>query len=250
MTPLLLLGDSHCRAIVAAAQEARFPLVGGMIGIAKLFTHGLFDRFEPVLRDGGLNPEAAAALPRLMRTFAERMGPTDLDAFRGRCVISIGMGSVHLVNSQDWRRYDFGEAANPRKHFISRAVLEIIASELNGPSVEFVDRMASRGLLLAAAAGPPPMASQRAVRHIGLAKVNQLADLYEAPTRAILAKHGVPLIAAEGVTDPQGLLLPEFSAGDNVHGNAAYGARLLQRIIDQLPQEERDAIRDGMKRAA
>ena len=240
------MGDSHCRAISAAAEAMGVPMLGGMFGIAKVFTRGLFDRFEATLRDGGRTP---AAVPKLTQAFAARLGPTELDTFRGRCVICMGMASVHLFNSQDWRRYDFGAAADPRKHFISRAVLDAITAELTGPSVEFVEHMASRGLLLAAIAGPPPLATQRAVEILGPAKVRQLVELYEAPTRAVLAKYGVPLVAADGVTDAAGLLLPAYSAGDNVHGNAEYGALLLRKVLALLPPAERDAMLRGAKEA-
>jgi hypothetical protein len=36
----------------------------------------------------------------------------------------------------------------------------------------------------------------------------------------------------EGVTSPEGLLLPEFSAGDVTHAGPAYGARVWSQLVE------------------
>lgn len=241
MKPLLLMGDSHSVALADAARERGFPLLGGMIAAAPGLKHGDYDVLAAALAGGGKPASRERRPPRLMVRYAQVTGLTSLAGFEGRCVVSLGQAAPHIFNSQDWRKWDFGHPADPQRHYLSRAALTAIAESLVAPSLEFVSRLVADGMLLAAIDGPPPTPDHRASRALGATKIHALAEIYKAPMRALLARHGIPLIAATDIADADGYLLPEYSRGDHIHGNAAYGALLLDRILELLPEAERTA---------
>lgn len=220
------IGHSHAAALASAARRFRVP-----IDVINFWETG-----EPWRREGG----TVALRPDL----AERVG-------RGDVVLSTVGGSAHSVlgTVEHYRPFDFVLPSDPRlpldedREIIPAAAVRATLAELANPYLETLPalRAASRGAVVQLEPPPPVVGAERAAMYVNWEDFpgypRRIAPKW---VRFKLWRLHCEIIRAEcdqldivyspsppSARDAEGFLDEKFSR-DGAHGNAAYGALVLE----------------------
>lgn len=229
MSPYILLGDSNTGIYANAIQTlGRSDMIGSPLGSARLFHTPFF-----VAEGAGFSftPEIVRTN---LRNFAKRHGDLDVSAAKGRLVLSLGLAAAPFFGSRMWQGRTFGAEPDPRKDFVSSAVIDAMILNAQTPIMDFLRFCHAQGLLAAALAGPPPQKRHRAVATLGRDRVFELERRFEQPVRDLLNELDCPIVTTENVSDDEGFLREDFYGSNWAHANDAFGILGLEALINRL----------------
>lgn len=224
MSPLLLIGDSHCSPIKKALKSrypSAEPVLGGGIGAATVF----FDPFYDMRGD-----RVHWLHPRLVENFehwSQATGVTDLLREKRRLVVSLGLAGAPFYGNRMWSQFT---PDGRTRHHISSGVTEAMVAAMQEHVLCFYSDLAAKDLIRAAVAGPAPQRRHRAVDRLGQERVVELDLAFRAPVEKHLRHLGVHVVDVPASRDEQGMLKAEFWGDDPAHGSAEFG----QCIVDEL----------------
>lgn len=219
---LLIIGDSHSTALAegCAAHGIRAEVLG--------FSGNLWHAGHIALhRSQGLRVRGAAMQARL-NAVRERLGGGPVPRADLPVIASVGFHLGRLVppfgfhgHVADGDQFELGA----HRHFASSALVSAYVGHFRAPHVRLLARMSRLAPLTVVA--PPPF--------------------YTAPNYGAVYDEVVQAVRRAGVSlyDPRddwgadAPLDPAYLAADGVHGNRAYGAKLIGHMI------ERGLIRRG-----
>jgi len=215
----LLLGDSHAGAIGRAARAAGTPFTGGPIGAGRDFNVGFF---EP--RDGDVAFRKAEA-ETLYRRFLGELGAGRLAGIGVPLVATFGFSIHFFATTENWdiyRRPDGTLAPD----FLSSRLFEAIIGAMARDAVAFYALTVAMRLRVLAVLPPQrvPALSDPAV----------FVAAQEVVRKAVAAL-GVEVVDVRALSaDGPGRQKPEFcEADDPLHGNAAFGALVLDALAER-----------------
>lgn len=230
MKPWVIFGDSHAGVLAQVAAErgdglfVGGPLMGGSnFYLGRLAVAG--ERWVP-----------AAGFEDKVGQFLAAAGASGFEDCAGRILISLGFTTGPLFNDRRfandnaWRAFFRGPVVDPRKAYLSTGAMHRILRDAQAPILDLYRHALARGWLAAAIAAPPPP-SDMAERY-GKALTYELHAAFEAPLRALLTAHGLPIVEVpEETLEPGGGLRREFVGVDGFHGNHAYARLMLDRTL-------------------
>ena len=213
---LLILGDSHCTALADGC--AAHGLRAEVLAFSGNLWHGGHISLD---RRQGLRVRGAAMQARL-DAVRDRLGGGPVFRPDLPVLASVGFHLGRLVPPFGLyghvARADEFEAADDRL-FASSALVAAYVAHFRARQIRFLVRVARMAPLTAVA--PPPFYTLPNYRAI-----------YDEVVRAI-RRAGVTLYDPRDDWGGDAPLGPAWLAADGVHGNAAYGAKLIGQMIDR-----------------
>ena len=221
---ILLLGDSHCHAILAGF-ESRMPhinTVGGSLKLEPGWPIGFHSASLP------LHFTAEAAQEQLRGFFAtlgqESKCLTDVNVPIALSITGIGQ----TPGLQAWRNYSPMNVEG--LHFMSAALFRTVMRDYFRHLLSFYDFLMANGKTVVCIMPPGYQSNQFRVAELAL-------KIKEILLPELLAR-GVKIADITAITcDEIGVLSPEFGSGndnDIVHANPRWGALMAQEICAQL----------------
>ncbi len=195
-----LIGDSHAVAIGEAAAQANRPFRGGPLGAGRTLEEPFFD----------IDGDRLILTHPVCEPVADRFA--DLLTYQGPVLSTMGYNGLRLVEQfADWRAKTGLQA--------SAAAFDQSVLDTRAAIVALTRAMTDRGIAVFAAPSPPRMPPEH----------KPGVDRYERVFGDALRAAGATVLDIRSATcDGAGFLRPEFARdGDPTHGNAAFGAAVL-----------------------
>ncbi len=215
---VIIIGDSHCNALQAgcAAHGLRVEMLrlsGNFWHAGHVFFHG---------RHGVWVKGLSAAQAQIL-AIRERLGGLSLISAEVPVIASMGYHLGRLVPPFGIHRHvtdAAGFAADQGSAYASQALVEATVDHYRGAHIRMAQRMSRHGNMVLVV---PP-------RLYPGSSYDRFASAISARMRAA----GVTLFdPSEALFAPDQGLPPELASGDGVHGNEAYGAAVVKRLLDQ-----------------
>ena len=173
----------------------------------------------------------------------------ELDAIdqRHRWGICMGTHNARVYRDRFWAESEPETLARPGKRPVSRDLLDSIILADQRYIREFIANIRKVGAECFVVSCPPPREDFATGNAAGIRPevIKHVDDRARELFRGWLAEQGIDIVEPpEGVTTGEGFLHPDYCAPDKAdgrkdphHGNAAYGALMIQRILSYLQQK-------------
>lgn len=226
--PFFIFGDSHMRAITAAARLLKLDARGRPTMSGWLWDGGSFD----LTSDGRLlvHNELGA------RFMAETMSAAGVDSLFDlqMPIVTTVPFQVHLL-MRDISKAHSIDVNEPDKTFISRGFLKSLVLARRRKIIDLLAKLRSPERDVIVVCAPPRN------RPVDFAMLMENIIIDE------LARVGIETMRTrDWSAGPDGLLLPEYaqmrrdgSGDDGIHGNVNYGAQVLDRAAQRLGLKRR-----------
>jgi hypothetical protein len=242
MRRLIVLGDSHVVALAQGyeALEPRGVGFDGEVLFLKLFDgpDNLFPFFRADDdRIGFLDERVAAEV-------SAALGHPELRADDPHTVYALSMGvmTTLMVRLPDWKHAApaaaaaFLEKKRLKRQLVSEAVVQAIALDQQKHVLAFVEAAGALGLKCLIVAAPPLRADERATgRNRDIRVLLEVDRISRAVLTDAFTRLGAPVVQPPYEALLDGLLRPDLrriAPRDTHHGNGAYGALMLPRVIE------------------
>jgi len=221
---LIVLGDSHANKLVGAAQLAGPPsLLGGNLGAASRFVEPFFEA-----KNGSIRLDQDRFADRRQK-WASRYGiATDRILPGTPLIVRLGTASATFYGHGMWKQFAVG--AQGRRHVVSRQAAVAMAARMEREVLRFLQALRATVSLRAVVEAPAPQRRHRALQWHGSENLFWLDRVFRQPVRDWCQQQRVPLIVATDTIDDEGFLRPEFYGDDWSHGNALWGASVLEHL--------------------
>ena len=236
---IVLTGDSHINALRLGAEAlserkvfpSKLPSKIGMLGNGK-HTLREFSRTE-----GG----RVTLIPRSYVAALQRLtGEDSFIAGQGiRYGICLGFHSPPVFRHPMWQRSRPTTLIDsPQQRPISSTLLEAIVDHNNQYILRLFDRLLDNGVDFFVVAAPPPRADHYCLRSIAPHVVLEVDRAFRARMCAQLDSRNIRyLLPPKETLSESGFLKDELAnkaPNDYHHGNAIYGAVMMQSIVEAL----------------
>jgi hypothetical protein len=225
MKPFVLFGDSHAAGYRAAARDRGDDVfIGGPAGVA----HDFYRRKWDVV-DGMLVCDDPTANDRLSK-YLQVIGEKSLVNCGRRIVVSLGLAHRAVVSSK-WKLFSVRPNAQRNSTYISKGALQRTLTDFQSEVLKIYKYGIDNDLFVAAIAAPPLRANVLEDRGWDLESSKYLWRCFEEPVRQYLRERNIPVVEPPSdMLDECGLLRDEHHA-DHLHGNVAYGHRVLEETL-------------------
>ncbi len=228
---VLITGGSHIgalyRALKAGTVDVPAPLeisirpLGGGVTVAGEFFQA--------------TPSAIVVTEERFQKHIRRIPPTDFECEKvGFCT---ALYSRPVWMGRDWARYAPHGVLNGRKT-VSRGMLTRLVLDDLRHVLKFLDAARTLGIEPFVVDCPRPFEHNPEVSRAGRKVILAIDAHYRAVATQELQRRAIPIVAAPARTyDSEGFSLPEFAhdkEGDKTHANAAFGALMMQQVVNFL----------------
>jgi hypothetical protein len=225
----LIIGDSHSSALRQAANQLGISCAGGFL-VPGRFMNDYFFR----VRDGRFelldtsSQWGSFASSKLERHLLEAGGADNFFDLKMPILSTIGFNTHNFVRF--FNRENLTIEAENSGQFLSEATFGAAVKGARRGGLEFYRTLTAMGKTVYAVPSPhrfPNEAFGNIFRNFERVMLKELSDMGV----------GIVDVRAE-TTDKASLLLPKYVTerpGDAQHGNAAYGAVVLQKFLAMLP---------------
>ena len=230
---VLVFGDSHTAALrrgqVALEADGQWP-AGVRLTVRPLGGGHLAT--EPFFADRG--DHADVTLPEYRRQF-DRLPRADdpADMVYG---VSAPLHSVRVWRAADWQRFAPADMDVEGAAPVSSGTIRRLALDDARPMLDLVALLRRIGRRVFTIEAPRPFRHHPALKKTPAAVVMRVDGLYRETIRAELDRLGVSVVGVpRRCLDADGFTLTEFGQpGDPHHGNEAYGAVMMGKVLAHL----------------
>lgn len=229
---ILVTGDSHTGALAHGAKQLRPTLPDGVEVLVKPLGGGHILP-TPFFEDRGTHAEIVD--PEYRRNFHRippLAWPPDVIA------LSAPLWPMRVMHGMVWPKHSI-DSAVPGGQPISRALFRRIVLADQRHVLGLCSLLTRVGMPVVAVSPPVMFRDHATLKHMAPGRVRAMFDLYREIMLGELAARDVPVIdVPPECLDAEGFMRPEYrhpDPKDEHHANAAFGERMMARLMAGLP---------------